>query len=142
MESLGAKVLIVCADIAVRRQMREALDQARRAFGRLDGVIHAAGVADGALIQRRTREQSEAVFASKIRGTLVLEELLREEPPPFLLLCSALTSVLGSIGQSAYVAANAFLDAVAQGNRSQRTSSASIGMHGARWVWPPLPQSL
>ncbi|HSG41351.1 MAG TPA: SDR family NAD(P)-dependent oxidoreductase, partial [Thermoanaerobaculia bacterium] len=113
LERAGAEVLVLRADVADAGRMGEVLAEARARFGRLHGVVHCAGTADYAgVIHRRSREETEAVLASKVRGTLVLTHLLREERLDFLVLCSSLGSVLvhQKYGQVGYAAANAFLD--------------------------------
>src|SRR6185295_12662464 len=100
----------------------------------IDGVVHAAGVADGVLLARQTPELSGAVLAAKVRGTQLLEELLASDPPDFVVLCSALASVLGGPGQAAYAAANAFLDAFAQSRRGASTRWISIAWDAWRDV--------
>src|SRR5712691_1880764 len=59
-------------------------------------------------------------MAPKVQGTLVLEEVLKDEPLDFLLLCSSTAALLGGVGQIDYCGANAFLDAFAHGARSRR----------------------
>jgi len=110
LEEKGAEVLALQADIADRGQMAAALARARERFGRIDGVIHAAGVPGGGLIQRQGRSRLEAVLAPKVAGTRVLGELLEAEPPDLIVLCSSLLALLGRAGRVEYAAANAFLD--------------------------------
>lgn len=113
LEDLGAEVLVLCADTADEEQMKKVLGTARQRFGLFNGVIHAAGVADGCINQQRSREISEPVMAPKINGTIILDRLLMDEPLDFAVLCSSLASILAPVGQSAYSAANAFMDAYA-----------------------------
>jgi len=120
LEELGAEVLVASADVSSQAEMEEVLARARERFGRIDGVIHAAGIAPGGVIQLKTRKVAEEVLAPKVQGTLVLGELLSAEPPDFLVLCSSLASVLGVVGQVDYVGANAFLDAFARHSTSGR----------------------
>ena len=113
LEAAGTELLVRRADVADAERMAEVLTEARRRFGRLHGVVHCAGIADWAgVIHLRTREATEAALAAKLRGTLVLAHLLREEGLDFLVLCSTLGSVLvhQKYGQVGYAAANAFLD--------------------------------
>jgi len=113
LEEMGAKVNACQADVANLEQMQQVITRAREQFGALHGVIHAAGVPDGALIQLRTRQMSEKVLTPKIKGTLVLHQVLRDEPMDFFILCSSVLSIVGPMGQAGYAAANAFLDAFA-----------------------------
>jgi NAD(P)-dependent dehydrogenase (short-subunit alcohol dehydrogenase family)/acyl carrier protein len=119
LEGLGAEVLYVAADVARREEMREVIARARERFGPVQGVIHSAGVAGGGLIQLKEPEVVERVFSPKVKGTLVLEEALRDEPLDFLLLCSSTAAYLGGFGQIDYCAANAFLDAYAHRARPE-----------------------
>jgi len=110
---VGAEVETVVADPADRDAMRAGLARARQRFGPIHGALHAAGAPGGGLLQSRAREAAEAVMAPKIRGALVLAELLREDAPAFVMLFSSINAVVGGVGQADYIAANLFLDALA-----------------------------
>jgi NAD(P)-dependent dehydrogenase (short-subunit alcohol dehydrogenase family) len=115
--------------------MREVHALVRERFGRIDGVLHAAGLADGGLIAFRSRELTEKVLAPKVRGTLVLDEVLRDDPPDFLVLCSSLSSVMPAPGSVAYCAANAFLDAFAHRKAAQGEGHVvSLNWDGVREI--------
>ncbi|MBL8152085.1 MAG: SDR family NAD(P)-dependent oxidoreductase, partial [Blastocatellia bacterium] len=114
LEELGAEVLALSADVADKEQMQEVLQQAKEQFGTINGVIHTAGVPVGGLVQLKTVEAADRVMRAKVDGTMVLDELLKDESIDFLLLCSSLNSILGGFGHVAYAAANAFLDSYAQ----------------------------
>ena len=128
METLGAEVLALTADAADAGSMRSALAAAHRRFGEIDGVIHAAGIPGGGLIQLRGPEAVAAVLAPKVRGAFVLAELLGGRRLDFMALCSSLTSVLGGVGQFDYCAANSVLDAFAPWHAARTgTPTVSIG---------------
>src|SRR6185295_1231862 len=93
--------------------LRAILDEAHRRFGPLNGAIHAAGVASGGMAQLKTREAAAAILAPKVRGTQTLAAALEGEPLDFLVLCSAVNSVLGGFGRVDFCAASAFLDVFA-----------------------------
>jgi acyl transferase domain-containing protein/thioesterase domain-containing protein/acyl carrier protein len=126
LEALGAEVMVASADVTNRRQMQRVLDEAVARFGALHGVIHAAGVIDDNLISLKTAGAVEHVLAPKVRATLLLDELLREQTLDFLVLCSSTSTLLGPVGQYDYVAANAFLDAFAQSKRSTTTYTVAL----------------
>lgn len=131
-EQTGSEVMILGGDVAVPGEMRNVLDLIHKTYGQLNGVIHAAGVADGAVIQRRTRETSQKVLEPKVQGTVTLVELLQETELDFLIFCSSLASITGPFGQVAYAAANAFLDAFAS-YRTSSTGQLTLSINWDRW---------
>ena len=120
MEEDGAQVLLCAADVADHQQMRGVIAQARARFGALNGVVHAAGVAGGGMIQVKERAVAQSVLAPKMLGAQVLEDLLHDTKLDFVVLFSSLASMLGGFGQVDYCAANAFLDACAYRDAARR----------------------
>ena len=131
-EQLGGEVIAASADVADADQMGEVLHQARARFGEVNGLIHAAGVAPGRLIEAGQDTQAANTLAPKVKGTRVLEELLKDEGLDFFMLFSSLSSVLGAFGQVDYCAANAFLDAFAHYN-IQQNNIATIAINWDTW---------
>ncbi len=113
LEALGAEVLTPSADVTDPDQMAAAIGEALERFGTIDGVIHAAGLPGGGMIQLKTVDAAAAVLAPKIRGTLVLEQALAAAGcrPELLVVFSSTISCLGGLGQVDYCAADSFLDA-------------------------------
>lgn len=119
LEELGADVQAVQGDVSDKDAVQKAVQLAHTAFGHLHGVIHAAGEADGKIIQARTADDEIRMCQAKINGTYVLNEALKDETLDFFLLCSSLVSFLGAAGQVAYAASNAFLDSFAHAKRQE-----------------------
>ena len=126
LESLGAKVVVVAADVANLEQMQQVIAQVMAAHGRINGVIHAAGLPGGGMIQRKTVAEVNRVLAPKVQGTLILHDVFREIPLDFFVLCSSLNAVVARLGQVDYTAANAFLDAFAGHARSVGQPAVAI----------------
>lgn len=114
LQAVGCSFHVICADVADTKEMKKGLKLAQRRLGPVAGVLHCAGIADGALIQRRVPSDSRSVFQSKVAGTFVLDKLLRRQRLDFFVQCSSLASLIGPVGQVAYCSANAFQDAFAQ----------------------------
>jgi acyl transferase domain-containing protein/thioesterase domain-containing protein/acyl carrier protein len=127
-ESLGAEVLTISADVTDFQQITEALRTARQRFGDIHGVIHAAGSIEDAPLQIKTRESAARVLAPKIQGTLVLQQALGDSKLDFLLLFSSISSLAPPAGQVDYAAANAFLDAFALSQTGQPVTAVNWGM--------------
>ncbi|HLF29284.1 MAG TPA: SDR family NAD(P)-dependent oxidoreductase [Anaerolineae bacterium] len=132
LEARGAEVLIVQADVADRAQMEAAIRAARDRFGALHGVIHAAGLPGGGVMQLKTEDGAAQVMRPKIQGTRVLEAALRDAPLDFWVLCSSVAALMGGVGQADYCAANAFMDAFAQA-RPRRDSAPVVSINWDTW---------
>jgi acyl transferase domain-containing protein/acyl carrier protein len=127
-EAAGAQVQVGVADVADESAMERVVQEARRRFGPINGVIHAAGIPGGGTIDLKTREDIEAVLAPKVHGTWVLERLLAPDHPDFLVLCSSFGAIVGRAGSIDYCAANLFLDAYAtSAHQLPGTHVVSIG---------------
>ncbi|MEM7356338.1 MAG: KR domain-containing protein, partial [Acidobacteriota bacterium] len=117
------------------QQMAEAIRRARQRFGEIHGVVHLAGELQRAVmpIAETDPETSRKLFAPKVRGTLILDELLADSALDFCLLFSSLSSVLGGLGFASYAAANAFLDAWAHHRRGHPVPWMSVSWDGWRF---------
>ncbi|MEH1968895.1 type I polyketide synthase [Nostoc sp.] len=116
LEDLGADVLAIAADVSNIEQMQSAIAQAQQQFGQLNGVIHAAGVPGGGVIQRKTPEEAESILTPKVKGTIVIDSIVKNIELDFFILVSSNSSIVAEFGQVDYCAANAFLDAFAHSN--------------------------
>ncbi|WP_104491339.1 type I polyketide synthase [Paracoccus denitrificans] len=114
LESLGAEVLAIRADVTSPEDMARAVAETRARFGRLDVVLHAAGVIRDSLIAAKTDDEAWDVLAPKLLGTRALAQALDENPVGLTVLFSSTSSVIAPAGQADYVAANEYLNAVAR----------------------------
>ncbi|HEX5720971.1 MAG TPA: SDR family NAD(P)-dependent oxidoreductase, partial [Thermoanaerobaculia bacterium] len=135
LEERGAEVCVVAADVADEEAMRGAVERAVERFGTLHGVIHAAGITGERFffpIQEMERETCEQHFRAKVHGLLALDAALRGRDLDFCLLQSSLSTVLGGLAFSAYVAANGFMDAFAH-KRAQDGPRTWISVDWDSW---------
>jgi acyl transferase domain-containing protein/acyl carrier protein len=132
LEELGAEVVVCSADAADLTQMQAVIHLAKKRFAGIDGVIHAAGLPDGGMIPLRTRDSIELVLAPKIKGTLVLDQVLKDETLDFFVLCSSVSAILGLLGQVGYCAANAFQDAFAH-YKTHRDGTFTLSINWDFW---------
>ena len=134
LEEVGAEVLIARADVSSLEDMQRVIIETHERFGKIDGVIHAAGIPGEGLMQLKTPEMIERVFAPKVQGTLVLEKVLEEEELDFIAYYSSSNAITGGLGELDYCAANAFLDAFAHYARAQRGAHA-VTINWGPWQW-------
>jgi amino acid adenylation domain-containing protein len=135
LEALGAEVLTLAADVTDPAALTAALREAEERLGPVRGVVHAAGVPGGRLLQLLTPDAAAAVLAPKVCGTLALALALGDRPLDFFVLCSSINATIGGFGQSEYCAANAFLDAFAQASyaRHRRRGPYIVSIGWDRW---------
>ncbi|HKE57443.1 MAG TPA: SDR family NAD(P)-dependent oxidoreductase, partial [Pyrinomonadaceae bacterium] len=132
LESLGGAVLVLSADVSQLEEMRAVVAKGQEGFGEIHGVIHAAGIAGGGIIQYKTREVADNVMRPKVGGALVLDQIFSGTKLDFFVLCSSLASIAGGFGQVDYCAANSFLDVFAQRNQ-RRNSTFTTAINWDVW---------
>jgi len=88
------------------------LDEIYRERGRIDGVIHGAGVIEDKLLLHKTPDSFDRVFDTKVAGALTLAEKLRGDVR-FVVFFSSIAGAFGNRGQADYAAANDALDKLA-----------------------------
>ncbi|MEO1005462.1 MAG: type I polyketide synthase, partial [Cyanobacteria bacterium J06638_38] len=116
LEELGAEVLVISADVADEPQMQAVITQAEARFGKIHGVIHAAGIIEEesfSAISETGYSECELHFQPKVYGVYTLEKVLRGRKLDYCLLISSVSTILGGLGFAAYSSANIFLDAFA-----------------------------
>ncbi|MEU7748182.1 SDR family NAD(P)-dependent oxidoreductase [Nonomuraea sp. NPDC049158] len=131
--ALGGEFTVIAGDVAIQEDVDRAVAAARREYGELNGVLHAAGVPGVGMMQFKTAQDIDRVLAPKVAGTLALAKALADVPVDFLALFSSVASVTGALGQADYSAANAFLDAFAQSEPLAGSRVVSIGW--GEWQW-------
>ncbi|MDK9498163.1 SDR family NAD(P)-dependent oxidoreductase [Streptomyces katrae] len=105
------------ADVTDGAAVRAVVADVRARHGRLDGIVHGAGVLrDGLLREKRAADFAE-VFAVKVAGARHLAAAAAEHgtgpAPRFLALFGSVAGVYGNRGQCDYAAANDALDVLA-----------------------------
>ncbi|SCZ41290.1 amino acid adenylation domain-containing protein [Pseudomonas sp. NFIX49] len=106
----ASRIDCIKADIADLPRWPQVLDQLAVRYGRLSGVIHAAGVGAGSLIRLRNARQMAEAMAAKTRGMLAVEALIEHLTPGFVLYCSSMSALFGGAGHLDYAAASGVLD--------------------------------
>jgi 3-oxoacyl-(acyl-carrier-protein) synthase/NAD(P)H-dependent flavin oxidoreductase YrpB (nitropropane dioxygenase family) len=113
LEALGAEVHYESLDVTDGAAFDALISRVYRRWGRIDGVIHGAGIVRDRLIRSKTRASFDEVFATKVAPARVLEHALRPDALRFVLFLSSVAGRFGNVGQADYAAANQVLSALA-----------------------------
>ena len=100
--------------------------------GRIDGVIHGAGVVEDKLVRDKTDESFGRVFDTKVRSALILNRLIRDDVK-FVVFFSSVASAFGNRGQVDYASANDVLDKLAH-HWQTRIGGRVISVNWGPWA--------
>ncbi|MFG2848890.1 SDR family NAD(P)-dependent oxidoreductase, partial [Kitasatospora sp. NPDC048296] len=112
--ALGARVTFAACDVADRGALAALLAGLRDSGSPVRSVFHAAGVVQASTLDATDLAEFADVLSAKASGAVNLHELLRDDDLDAFVLFSSNAGVWGSGGQSAYAAANAFLNSLAR----------------------------
>ncbi|MBE8521726.1 SDR family NAD(P)-dependent oxidoreductase [Amycolatopsis sp. H6(2020)] len=121
--SLGAEVTITACDVADRTALAAVLDDIR---DDLTAVVHAAGTGGATPLDDPDLGAFAQILSAKVTGAENLDDLLGDTELDAFVLFSSIAGVWGSGSQSAYGAANAFLDALAEARRGRGLAATAI----------------
>ena len=118
-EQSGVSIQIAQADIAQFSELKAVLSPYLSASTNLPlkGVFHLAGTLEDGLLVNQSWKNFEAVMTPKIAGTWNLHRLTLPLDLDHFVCFSSIASLMGSLGQSNYAAANTFLDVLAHYRR-------------------------
>jgi NAD(P)-dependent dehydrogenase (short-subunit alcohol dehydrogenase family) len=119
LSALGAQVDYHALDVRDSQALGELIDGVYERHGRLDGVVHGAGVLDDRFIRDKTTEGFERVFATKVDAAHTILDHVRDDAG-FVVFFGSVSGVFGNRGQVDYAAANDALDGLARIANVQR----------------------
>lgn len=108
----GAKVDYHAVDVRDEQAFGALIDRLRARHGKIDGVVHGAGLIEDKLLGDKTAESFDRVYSTKVTGARVLVDKLAQEARVFVLF-SSISGAFGNRGQTDYAAANDALDKLA-----------------------------
>ncbi|RZL00111.1 MAG: SDR family NAD(P)-dependent oxidoreductase, partial [Rubrivivax sp.] len=131
----GTQVEYATVDVSDAAAVRDLVNKIISEHGRLDGVIHSAGVLRDSFVMNKTPQELQAVLAPKVGGVVALDAATRKLALDYFVVFSSTAGMLGSVGQADYAAANAFMDAYVQG-RHARVAQGQAHGRSVSVNWP------
>jgi hybrid polyketide synthase/nonribosomal peptide synthetase ACE1 len=120
------RIQVLSIDVTSRDSLRSALDAIHAAhMPPIIGVVNGAMVLEDMLFEDLDMASLERTAPPKVDGTVLLDELIYDAPLDFFVLMTSTAQVVGNGGQSAYVMANQFMNALAAQRRDVRGVAGS-----------------
>ena len=132
LEQGGHEVSYHSLDVRDHDAFGQLIDDIYQRWGRIDGVIHGAGIVNDKLIRDKSLESFDAVYLTKVNSALTLARKLRPDSLKFIVFFSSVAGRFGNSGQCDYSAANEVLNKL-----SGRLRVEWPNVHVASLNWGP-----
>ncbi|MEJ2116627.1 MAG: SDR family NAD(P)-dependent oxidoreductase, partial [Alphaproteobacteria bacterium] len=109
----GATIVYEQTDLSDPEAVQSLITGILSVYGRLDCVIHAAGVLHDRPVAQMTPDELRDVFAPKVDGLINLDEATKDIELRHIVLFSSAIARFGNAAQAGYAAANGFMDGFA-----------------------------
>lgn len=106
----GAIVEYRSVDVTNENDMHHLLSDVYKQYGRIDGVVHGAGIIEDKLLVDKKIDSWTRVVETKVIGLLILQKYLRFESLKFFTVFSSVAGRYGNSGQSDYATANEIMN--------------------------------
>ncbi|WP_209015316.1 SDR family NAD(P)-dependent oxidoreductase [Roseibium limicola] len=126
LEAMGVQVSAHACDITDESAVASALQTIRQDQPAIAGVFHTAMVLKDVLIANLDQDALNRVIAPKVRGAELLDRLTRQDSLDHFVVYSSATTLVGNPGQANYVAANAYLEALARKRRTEGLAGLAV----------------
>jgi NAD(P)-dependent dehydrogenase (short-subunit alcohol dehydrogenase family) len=132
LKQTGASVEYHAVDVANAALFGPFIDGLYARLGRIDGVVHGAGIIEDKLVRDKTAESFDRVLRPKVAGALTLASKLRHDTLRFLVFCSSVSARFGNRGQCDYAAANEVLNKLAT-SLCRRGTARVVSINWGPW---------
>jgi NAD(P)-dependent dehydrogenase (short-subunit alcohol dehydrogenase family) len=109
----ATEVVYLEADVLDSDSVADACAILRTRFGRIDALIHGAGIIEDRLLVDKAPESFDRVFDTKVTGLLNLHRALRSDSLALVVLFTSVAGRFGNRGQCDYAAANEVMNRLA-----------------------------
>ena len=126
----GVKIHLFQGDVSIAEDVSALMRHMQRQGQPLKGIYHLAGVLEDGMLIKLDSQALRRVLAPKVQGTWLLHQATQDQELDCFVVYSSLSASIGIPGQSAYAAANAFVEAVMR-------HRVGHGLPGLAIAWGP-----
>ncbi len=125
---LGVEAAYYSCDVRDHERVAEILGQVVKRYGRIDGIIHGAGILRDSFMEFMSAADFEEVISVKLLGAWNLHQAAMEHGLRFIAGLSSIAAALGNPGQANYCAANRSMSALVRGLADSRAGFTGKAM--------------
>ncbi|KAI9052675.1 hypothetical protein LZ554_004014 [Drepanopeziza brunnea f. sp. 'monogermtubi'] len=134
MAQLGGDVKVMAMDVTNKESLLSTHKLIVSTLPPIAGVANAAMVLSDTLLSNMTFKEMKTVISPKVDGSRFLDELFPHENLDFFILFGSAVDVMGNSGQSAYCAANMFMNSLVSSRRKRGLAGSLIGLGEVKGV--------
>ncbi|MBU0714584.1 MAG: 3-oxoacyl-[acyl-carrier-protein] reductase [Verrucomicrobia bacterium] len=109
--ALGRKALTLATDVSQAKSVQHTVDEALKAFGRLDILINNAGITRDGFLVRMSEEDWDQVLAVNLKGTFLFTKAvsrgMMKQKSGIIVNLASIIGLIGNAGQCNYAASKA-----------------------------------
>ncbi|WP_165592449.1 type I polyketide synthase [Tritonibacter multivorans] len=113
LKTTGARVEYMAMNVNSPDAVRVGLEEIYKTHGRIDGVVHGAGVIEDKLLRDIPSDSWDRVVETKVIGLLLLMRNLRSDGLKFFYAFTSVAGRFGNAGQTSYATANELMARIA-----------------------------
>ena len=133
LRSAGAIVEYLACDVRDEAAFGSLIDSLYARHGRIDAVLHGAGVIEDKLLADKTAESFERVLGTKLDAAFILSKRLRPESLQLLAFFTSVAGRYGNRGQTDYAAANETLNRLAWELHRRWSNTRVVAVNWGPW---------
>ena len=134
---LGVSVQYLSADVTNIEDVKRVVLKTKNQFHKINGIIQCAGIIKDSYISNKKIQDFKQVIDVKVKGTLNMDKVTKNENLDFMAYFSSVSAVTGNVGQIDYSYANSFMDNFAEYRnkrvRKKECSGKTISINWPFW---------
>ncbi len=128
LKALGSEVEYYQCDVTNSSMLKDVVTKIKHKYGKLDGLIHFAGLEHSKLLTDKTIEEYYKIFSVKATSAAAFIALNLVKESGFYAFASSIAGKFGNLGQSDYASASDYLAKLALSLHRQGQRAVSIAM--------------
>lgn len=133
LEALGIKIDYQSVDLLNENEVAQLFENIYSKYGRLDAIIHGAGVIEDNHIDQKQLSSFNRVFDTKVDTTFLISKYAKPESLKLMVLFGSVSGRFGNQGQTDYAAANEVLNRFAWRLRNQWKQTKILTINWGPW---------